>query len=116
MCMRGDVYYVDFGRNVGSKQGGIRPALIVSNDKANVHSPVITVIPLTARIEKKRFLPTHVLIPRNSGSGLNKNSLAMAEQVESIDKSFLLSYKGHISDQALMRQVTKALKIQIGAL
>lgn len=116
MCMRGDIYYADFGRYVGSKQGGIRPALIVSNDKANVHSPVITVVPLTAKIGKKRFLPTHVLIPRSSGSGLTKNSLAMAEQVESLDKSFLLDYKGHISDRALMQQVTQALKIQIGAL
>ena len=40
----------------------------------------------------------------------------MAEQVESLDKSALLDYKGHVSDWALMQQVTQALKIQIGAI
>lgn len=114
MCMRGDVYYVDFGSYVGSKQGGIRPALIVSNDKANAYSPVITVVPLTARTGKKRFLPTHVLVPKSSGSGLNKNSIALAEQVESLDKSLLMDYKGHIDD-SVMQKITQALKIQIAA-
>lgn len=40
MCKRGDIYYVDFGEKDGSKQGGVRPALVVSNNKANKHSPV----------------------------------------------------------------------------
>lgn len=32
------------------KQSGIRPAVIVSNNRANKHSPVITVVPLTSKI------------------------------------------------------------------
>lgn len=114
--MHGDIYYVDFGYYVGSRQGSIRPALIVSNGKANAHSPVITVVPLTAKIWKKRFLPTHVLIPKSSSSGLNKSGFAMAEQAESLDKSFLLDYKRHICDRALMQQITQTLKIQIETL
>lgn len=87
MCKRGDVYYVDFGHNIEScKQSGIRPAVIVSNNRANVYSPVITVVPLTSRIHKKRSLPTHVYIPRGCGTGLPKSSMALAEQVETIDK------------------------------
>lgn len=55
MCKRGDVYYVDFGHNKEScVQCGIRPALVVSNNRANESSPVITVIPLTARTYKRR--------------------------------------------------------------
>lgn len=85
MCKRGDIYYVDFGQNIDSnKQCGIRPAVIVSNNRANEHSPVITVVPLTSRTYKKRSLPTHVFIPK--GCGLERNSLALAEQVEAIDK------------------------------
>ena len=53
MCKRGDIYYVDFGEKDGSKQGGVRPALVVSNNKANKHSPVVTVVPLSARVWKK---------------------------------------------------------------
>lgn len=88
MCRRGDVYYVDFGHNIEScKQSGIRPAVIVSNNRANFYSPVITVVPLTSRIHKKRSLPTHVYIPRGCGTGLPKSSMALAEQVETIDKN-----------------------------
>lgn len=51
MCKRGDIYFVDFGQNIDTcKQSGIRPAVIVSNNRANEHSPVITVVPLTSKI------------------------------------------------------------------
>ena len=36
MCKRGDIYYVDFGKKAGSEQGGVRPALVVSNNKISV--------------------------------------------------------------------------------
>ena len=87
MCKRGDIYYVDFGEKAGSEQGGVRPALVVSNNKANKHSPVVTVIPLSARVWKKKYLPTHVQIPLKKSSGLNKPSMALAEQVETLDKT-----------------------------
>lgn len=113
MCRRGDIYYVDFGQNIDSnKQCGIRPAVIVSNNRANEHSPVITVVPLTGRTHKKRFLPTHVFIPKSCG--LNKNSLALAEQVEAVDKKNLREKRGHISDTAVMDRIIRAIQIQIG--
>lgn len=116
MCRRGDIYNVDFGNNTESrKQYGIRPALVVSNNRANQHSPVITVVPLTSRIYKKRFLPTHVLIPKSCGSGLEHDSLALAEQVEALDKTCLLEKRGTIEDEMIMANVTHALQIQIGA-
>ena len=87
-CRRGDIYFVDFGRDTESNlQCGIRPALVVSNNRANENSPVITVIPLTARTYKRPHFPTHVLIPKTSGTGLARNSMALAEQVSTIDKS-----------------------------
>ena len=54
MCKRGDIYYVDFGDDYRcSKQCGVRPAVVVSNNKANTFSPIITVVPLTSKIHKK---------------------------------------------------------------
>lgn len=38
----------------------------------------------------------------------------MAEQVEAIDKKNLREKRGHISDAAVMEQITKALQIQLG--
>lgn len=49
-------------------------------------------------------------------SELNKNTPAMAEQVESSDKSLFLDYIEHINDWALMQRITLALQIQIAAL
>lgn len=116
MCRRGDIFYVDFGQDtVSCVQCGIRPALVVSNNRANESSPVITVVPLTARTYKRRNFPTHVLIPKSSGSGLDKNSMALAEQVITVDKSCLLEKKGTVTDQQVMAGITKALQIQIGA-
>ena len=113
MCKRGDIYYVDFGEKDGSKQGGVRPALVVSNNKANKHSPVVTVVPLSARVWK--YLPTHVQIPLKKSSGLNKPSMALAEQVETLDKTRLGERIGEVLDDMVMEQITVALQIQIGA-
>ena len=115
MCKRGDIYFVNFGDKTGSEQGGIRPALVVSNNKANRHSPVVTVIPLSARVWKKRHLPTHVQIPLNKSVGLDKPSMALAEQVETLDKTKLGEKIGKITDTLLMDAITVALQIQIGA-
>ena len=70
MCRRGEIYNVDFGNNENSyKQCGVRPALVVSNNRANENSPVVTVVPLTARVWKKKYLPTHVQIPLKASVG-----------------------------------------------
>lgn len=116
MCRRGDIYLADCGQgdSGSSLQRGMRPVLVVSNDKANTHSPVVTVVPLTGRTWKKRSLPTHVLIPCSDGHGLTKPSVALAEQVTAIDKDRLTELWGHVTDQELMAEVTTALLIQIG--
>lgn len=117
MCKRGDIYLADCGHGDGgsSLQRGVRPVLVVSNDMANTHSPVVTIVPLTGRTMKKRSLPTHVLIPCSKGHGLTRPSMALAEQVTAIDKCKLAERRGHISNHRLMKEVTAALQVQIGA-
>lgn len=115
MCKRGDIYYVDFGDNKTShRQSGIRPVIVISNNKANHNSPVVTVIPLTTRVWKKKYQPTHVQIPRRIKTGLKKASMALAEQVETLDKELLIDKVGTITDALVMEQITVALQIQIG--
>ena len=74
---------------------------------------MITVIPLTGRTYKRPHFPTHVLIPKTSGTGLARNSMALAEQVSTIDKSCLMEKKGSVTDMEIMAAVTKALQIQL---
>ena len=117
MCRRGDIYYVDFGEDrTSSRQCGFRPALIVSNDVANRHSPVITAIPITAQANKKRHQPTHVFLPQKAGYGLTRDSVALAEQLFTIDKNELGRKIGRITDRKMMDRITRALQVQIGAI
>lgn len=110
MCRYGDIFWVELGRGIdGSLQAGARPVLVVSNDKANEHSPVITIIPITSRMGKKK-LPTHVLIKE---CGLEKPSVALAEQITSINKDRLDRKIGSIKQTVYVRLVKKAIEIQL---
>ena len=91
-------------------QGGTRPVVIVSNNMANTYSPVITVVPLTTRLGKKR-LPTHVLVLT---SGLRSVSLALCEQLITLDKSRLTHYIGYVSDYDDCAALDRAMAVQLG--
>jgi mRNA interferase MazF len=108
--MRGEIYIADLDPVVGSEQGGERPVLIIQNNLGNKHSPTVIVLAITSRFYKKRNLPTHV--PIESGD-LSKDSIALAEQVRTIDKSRLMHYVGRASRET-MDFVDDALKVSMG--
>lgn len=108
--MRGEIYMADLDPVVGSEQGGERPVLVIQNNLGNKHSPTVIVLAITSRFHKKRHLPTHV--PIESGD-LSKNSIALAEQVRTIDKSRLIHYVGRASKET-MDFVDNALKVSMG--
>ena len=90
---RGDIYYVQFGNtSTGSEQHGDRPAVIIQNDVGNTYAPTLIVVPLTSNTEKKVTQPTHCLL---ENEGLSMSSMALAEQIFTIDKSRILKYLGH---------------------
>ena len=109
---RGDILWADLGMfPTTSVQGGVRPVIVVSNNKANTYSSVITVVPLTSRIYKKRYLPTHVFISKYDMTGIRKGSLALAEQVMSISTKCIIEKCGRVNKWSLDR-VLKAVRIQ----
>ena len=105
---RGDILWADLGMfPTTSVQGGVRPVIVVSNNKANTYSSVITVVPLTSRIYKKRYLPTHVFISKYDMTGIRKGSLALAEQVMSISTKCIIEKCGK-SEQVELRSGTES--------
>ena len=60
MVARGDILLVNFGNPTGSEQGGVRPAIVVQNDKGNKYSPTVQVAPITSKMKKR--IPTHINI------------------------------------------------------
>ena len=81
---RGDLYFANLGVPVGSKQGGVRPVVVLQNDVGNYYAPTITIAPLTSKIEKKRKQPTHFFLRK--AKGLAKPSMVLAEQLDTCDK------------------------------
>jgi len=108
---RGDLYYADLSPVVGSEQGGVRPVLIVQNDVGNRFSPTVIACAVTSQLTKAK-LPTHIEL-KNGKFGLKLDSVALLEQLRTLDKRRLKEYIGTL-DAALMRGVDKALVISLG--
>ena len=107
---RGDIYYANLNPAIGSEQGDVRPVLVVQNNKGNAYSPTTVVVPITKSLVKN-YLPTHVVIPQSSG--LDCDSLALCEQIRTIDRTRLSSYIGHINGEA-QAEIDDALLVCIG--
>ena len=109
---RGDMFYADLSPVVGSEQGGIRPVVIIQNDIGNKYSPTVIAAAITSQLGKNK-LPTHIEIG-SQNVGLKTNSIVLAEQVRTIDKSRLKEKIGHIEDQNIMSRINNALGVSIG--
>ena len=107
--IRGDVYFADLPQVIGSEQGGNRPVVIIQNDKGNIFSPTVVIACVTKK--NKRYLPTHVILPKELG--FEYDSVVMTEQVKTIDKSRLGNFVCHIPDE-YMEMVDKSLKVSFG--
>ena len=109
---RGDMFYADLSPVVGSEQGGIRPVLIIQNDMGNKYSPTVIAAAITSQTNKTK-LPTHIEIDSEK-CGLKNNSVVLAEQIRTIDKSRLKEKIGHIDDNHIMSQINSALGVSFG--
>lgn len=102
---RGDIFYANLYPTVGSEQGGIRPVVIIQNNKGNLHSPTVIAAAVTGNTEKK-LLPTHVRLG-DSVCGLFKDSVVLLEQLRTIDRQRLQEYVGTL-DADRMQEVDMA--------
>jgi len=107
--LRGDIYRAGLSPVVGSEQGGVRPALVIQNDIGNKHSPTVIVAAITSR--NKPCLPTHISL--TDLQTLERNSVALLEQIRTIDKSRLTEYIGSLGAET-MKAVDAALAVSVG--
>lgn len=109
--LRGDMFYANLGRGIGSEQKGYRPVLVIQNDVGNKFSPTVIVASITSRVGIKAKLPTHYFI--NTEDGLQSPSVILLEQIRTIDKKRLDSFIGHLS-QKNIECVNAAILISLG--
>jgi len=111
---RGDIYLIDLGPVVGSEADKRRPAVIVSNDGANLAGArlgrgVVTVVPITSNLEC--VYPFQVRLPA-SATGLERDSKAQAEQVRSIAVQRIGARLGTVAGP-LMADLDEALRLHL---
>ncbi len=109
--IKGDVYLAALDPSQGSEQPGARPVIIVSRDVINKISPVVIVVPLTSRANKKKLVPSHVEIKMGDG-GLPADSVALCEQVRAISTTRLIKLLGHLTEFSIS-QINASLKIAL---
>ena len=104
---RGDIFYIARGNSntIGSEQYPDRPAIIVSNDKCNEHSPCVEIVYMTT--QEKNPLPTHVDVM------CHVPSIALCESVNTVSKERIGNYIRSLTDEE-MNAIDDALVISLG--
>ena len=108
--LRGDMYYADLGRGIGSEQEGYRPVVIIQNNMGNKHSPTVIVAAISSRVGIKPKLPTHYYI--NAECGLKWPSIVLMEQIRTLDNRRLTKYIGRLTKEHI-QGMNHALAVSI---
>jgi mRNA interferase MazF len=109
---RGEVYLARLDPVEGSEQGGTRPVIIVTRDAINQNSQAVVVVPCTTYRPNRRIFPSQAHLAAPEG-GLDRDSLALGEQVRVLSATRLLNRLGVLTPDALAR-VERALLVTLG--
>lgn len=105
---QGFVYYADLRKNVrGSEQDGIRPMVVLQNDKGNKYGNTLIVAPITKEYKdrhskcKKKRLCTQVSLHAEDYDFLHDDSKVITEQIRTIDKKRVVSSEkiGYVNEK-----------------
>lgn len=97
---RGEVYWLKTKYEAeGAEMQKTRPCVVVSNNKGNVNSGIVTVALMTSK--PKSSLPTHAVIGKTT-KGYCEGSTILCEQLRTISQTRIdtdVDYLGRISDE-----------------
>src|SRR5438874_10574468 len=111
---RGEIWDVNWSPGRGAEQQGMRPALIIQNDRGNASlSYPLTIVASMSRTERE--LPLHVRIAPSEENGLTDYTDVKCEQLMTIEKSRLIRRRGVITSEELGK-VDVALKLSLNLL
>ena len=108
---RGEIWDVNWSPGRGAEQQGIRPALIIQNDRGNTSSSYpLTIVASMSRTERE--LPLHIRITPNQLNGLTDFTDVKCEQIMTVEKSRLIRRRGVITLEEMLR-VDHAIRISL---
>ncbi len=103
---RGEVWWVSFDPSLGGEIRKTRPAVVVSNNAANLTLNRVIVIPLTS--QTARLYPGEAFVTLNG-----ERRKAMADQITTASKQRLRSKLGELSRNDVTA-VENAILLQLG--
>jgi len=112
--LRGEIRLTDLDPTRPSEANRRRPAVIVSNDRANTSAArlgrgVVTIVPVTSTTA--RVFPFQVLLPAQE-TGFRVDSKAQAEQIRSVSVERLGHVLGRLPAH-LMAQLDDAMRLHL---
>ncbi|GMV03840.1 MAG: hypothetical protein AMXMBFR53_01220 [Gemmatimonadota bacterium] len=111
---RWDLVWVDLEPREGSEQGGLRPALVLSNDGFNRHFPLVTIVPMTRAGGKRRpAYAFEVLVPAGAAGNADE-SIVMPQQLRTVARSRVRQTLGALRDPELRRAIEERTRDHLG--
>ena len=112
--LRGEIRLIDLEPVRGNEANKRRPAVVVSNDRANAAAVrlgrgVITVVPVTSNVT--RVHPFQMLLPADR-TGLPRDSKAQAEQIRSVSIARIGPALGHVPAD-LVTRLNDAIRVHL---
>ena len=112
--IRGDIRLVNLDPVIGAEANKRRPAVLVSNDGANVTAVrlgkgVVIVVPVTSNVA--RVYPFQVMLPAKA-TGLRTDCKAQAEQVRSVAVQRVGPLVGRVPAD-VMERIDEALRLHL---
>lgn len=111
---RGDIIWLDkeiicqvLGENV---QDLNRPYLVISNNTNNEKAPTIVIVSISSKTRKANY-PMHVYLSKKKYTNLSFNSIALVEQVKTINKNFIVEVSDRLDDEDI-KKLNRAVFIQ----
>ena len=107
---RGEIYLATLDPVLGKEISKTRPVVIISNNKNNLFSGTVTILPISSQNLDKTY-PFEVFLPKGSGN-LPKNSKVKADQIRTIDKMRIIRFIGELEKNQI-DDIEKAIKIHL---
>jgi len=95
--LRGDIYWTDLNPVIGSEQGRLRPALILSHNVFNERSGTVIAVALTSQPQRAGYPLTFEL----GGTKLPKRSWVKISQIRTLSVKRIRKKISNVSEEEL---------------
>jgi mRNA interferase MazF len=108
---RGEIYLTALDPTLGHEIQKTRPALVIQNDTSNRLTRTTIIAPITSTV-RFPLNPVHALLPVGPLTGLASPSVALLNQIRTVDRARLIKRLGTV-DARTLTLVDEALKVSL---